>query len=70
MGVELAIGSTCLFGFPGTYIISQEVVTSLSQNESEKQFLTKRILPKMLIAGFTTVTVASVILAGFIVKMF
>ncbi len=68
--LSLAIGSTCLFGFPGTYIISQEVAASLSQNESEKQFLLKRILPKMLIAGFTTVTVASVILAGFIVKMF
>lgn len=66
--VCLAVGSTCLFGFPGTFIISQEVAESQAANAQEKEFLVKRILPKMLIAGFTTVTIFSVILAGVIVK--
>jgi len=67
--VCLAIGSTCLFGFPGTYFISQEVADSLATNKEEREFLIKKILPKMLIAGFTTVTIFSVVLAGFIVKL-
>ncbi|MFA6506848.1 MAG: hypothetical protein WCT14_12140 [Treponemataceae bacterium] len=67
--MALAIGSTCLFGFPGTYIISQEVAGSQSNTPEEKELILKHILPKMLVAGFTTVTIASVILAGFIVKL-
>ena len=67
--ISLAIGATCMFGFPGTYIISQEVAESQSQTPEEKEYLLKLILPKMLIAGFTTVTIASVVLAGFIVKL-
>lgn len=66
--LSLAIGATCMFGFPGTFIISQEVATSQSSNQEEKEYLLKRILPKMLVAGFTTVTIGSVILAGVIVK--
>jgi hypothetical protein len=67
--MSLAIGSTCLFGFPGTYIVSQEVAESQSKTPEEKEHILKHILPKMLVAGFTTVTIASVILAGFIVKL-
>ena len=67
--LSLAISATCLFGFPGTYIISQEVAESQSDNDEEKEFLLKQILPKMLVAGFTTVTIASVILAGIIVNL-
>ncbi len=67
--ISLAISTTCLFGFPGTYIISQEVSESISENDEEKEFLLKQILPKMLVAGFTTVTIASVVLAGIIVKL-
>ncbi len=67
--LSLAIGTTCLFGFPGTYIISQEVAESQSENDEEKEYLLKQILPKMLVAGFTTVTIASVLLAGVIVNL-
>ncbi|MFW5807167.1 MAG: hypothetical protein ACOCWU_05815 [Spirochaetota bacterium] len=67
--LSLAISTTCLFGFPATYIISEEVSESQSRNGEEKEFLIKQILPKMLVAGFTTVTIASVILAGIIVNL-
>ncbi|NLY67784.1 MAG: hypothetical protein GX069_09510 [Tissierellia bacterium] len=68
--MSIAIGSSALFGFPGTYIISNEVATANAKNEEEKQMILAEILPKMLVAGFITVTIASVILAGVMAKMF
>ncbi len=62
--MSTAIGSTCLFGFPGTFIVTHEVVGSLAENEAEKKIMLDSILPKMLIAGMVTVSVASVIFAG------
>lgn len=68
--MSIAIGSSALFGFPGTYIISNEVATANAKNEEEKKMILAEILPKMLVAGFITVTIASVILAGVMAKMF
>ena len=67
--MSLSIGITALFGFPGTFIISKEVANAEGKTEEEKQFILNEILPKMLIAGFVTVTIASVVLAGIMVKM-
>jgi len=66
--LSLAIGVTCMFGFPGTFIVAQEVCQAVSDTPEEKEFLLSRLLPKMLVAGFTTVTIASVVLAGVLVK--
>lgn len=66
--LSMAIGVTCMFGFPGTYIVSNEVCHAIGETSEEKEFLLSRILPKMLVAGFTTVTIASVVLAGVLVK--
>ena len=62
--VAMAVSSTCLFGFPGTYIVCNEVSTVIAANEEEKKYIMNGILSKMLIGGFTTVTIGSVILAG------
>ncbi|NPV69119.1 MAG: hypothetical protein HPY55_00555 [Firmicutes bacterium] len=67
--MSLAIGSTCLFGFPGTFVVSQEVARAVAGNDEERQYILDHILPKMLVAGFTTVTVASVVLAGIFAKL-
>lgn len=64
--MAMAVSITCLFGFPATFIISNEVSQSIAANEEEKKYVLDRILPKMLIGGFTTVTVGSVILAGYV----
>jgi hypothetical protein len=66
--LSIAIGISCMFGFPGTFIVSQEVCQAVSDTPEEKDFLLAHILPKMLVAGFTTVTIASVVLAGVLVK--
>lgn len=67
--MSLAIGVTALFGFPGTFIISNEVANAEGKTQEERKAILDEILPKMLISGFVTVTIASVLLAGFMVKM-
>jgi hypothetical protein len=62
--MSLAIGITTMVGFPGTFIVSNEVAKSYAQTEEERKFILDSILPKMLVAGFATVTVGSVIMAG------
>lgn len=60
----IAIGASALFGFPGTFIISNEVATAVSDDPEEQKLVLDQILPKMLVAGFITVSIASVVLAG------
>ena len=62
--MAIAIGASALFGFPGTFIISNEVANANGKTEEEKEAILGEILPKMLVAGFLTVTIASVVLAG------
>ncbi|MBL5767010.1 hypothetical protein B5V88_07435 [Heyndrickxia sporothermodurans] len=65
-GMSLAL--TAMFGFPADYILCQEVSRSVGRTEEEQQILLNELSPPMLIAGFTTVTVASVIIASILVK--
>ncbi|GIN86003.1 hypothetical protein J6TS2_23890 [Heyndrickxia sporothermodurans] len=65
-GMSLAL--TAMFGFPADYILCQEVSRSVGRTEEEQQALLNELSPPMLIAGFTTVTVASVIIASILVK--
>jgi hypothetical protein len=67
--IAMAISTTCLFGFPATYILSNEVSTAIAENEEEKKYVMSQILPKMLIGGFTTVTIGSVVLAGYLANV-
>jgi len=67
--LSLAIGVTCMFGFPGTFIISEEVAQAVSETDEEREHVLQIILPKMLVGGFTTVTIGSVFLASFLIKL-
>lgn len=67
--MAIAIGTTALFGFPGTYILSNEVANANGKTDEERKKILDEILPRMLVAGFATVTVGSVIMAGVMVKM-
>lgn len=60
---------TALYGFPADYILTHEAVKSVCKTDAEKEYVLEDMLPKMLVAGFTTVTIASVIIAGFFVKL-
>ncbi len=69
LNMAIAIGASALFGFPATYILSNEVARSNGSTPEEKKLILDIILPKMLVAGFVTVTVASVLLAGFMANL-
>ncbi|HBD64689.1 MAG TPA: hypothetical protein DC038_09665 [Clostridiales bacterium] len=70
MYMSIAIGMSALFGFPGTFILSNEVANANGKTEEERKMILDEILPKMLISGFITVTIASVVLAGSMSKLF
>lgn len=67
--MTVALGITCTFGFPTTMMVSQEVSQALGRSELERRALLNYFLPKMLVAGFITVTITSVLLAGAVVHM-
>ena len=65
--LAISLGLTCTFGFPTTMLMSQEVANAIGNTEEEKNALRNYLLPKMIIAGFVTVTIASVVVAGIVV---
>ncbi|WP_330948476.1 hypothetical protein [Virgibacillus sp. MG-45] len=64
----MPVALTALFGFPGDYILCEEVSRSTARNEKESSIIFNELLAPMLIGGFTTVTIASVVLAGILVQ--
>lgn len=62
--MSFAIGLNCLLGFPPNYILSVEAINAVAENQEERDFLMETITPTMLVGGFTTVTIGSVILAS------
>ncbi|HYK73628.1 MAG TPA: hypothetical protein VEV44_11020 [Pseudoneobacillus sp.] len=65
--MAFAVSLTALYGFPADYIITNEVIKTLTDDEKERDVLTSKMLPPMLVGGFITVTIVSVILAGIFV---
>jgi hypothetical protein len=65
--MSVAIGLTSLYGFPGTMILSQEAARGAGETPEEVAAIEHEILPKMIVAGFSTVTITSVIVTGIIV---
>jgi hypothetical protein len=65
--MAFAVSLTALYGFPADYIITNEVIKSLTEDEKEREILTSHMLPPMLVGGFITVTMVSVVLAGIFV---
>ncbi len=64
--ISCAIACTCMIGYPGTEILSNEAVAGMEGTEEEKAAALNFVLPKMIVGGFVTVTIASVAFAGVI----
>jgi hypothetical protein len=64
--MSIAIGLTALYGFPGTMILSQEAAKGAGETPDEVAAIEGEILPKMIVAGFSTVTITSVIVTSII----
>ena len=65
--MSVAIGLTSLYGFPGTMILSQEAARGAGESPEEVAAIEHEILPKMIVAGFSTVTITSVIVTSILV---
>lgn len=65
--MAFAVSLTALYGFPADYIITNEVIKALTTDDEEKDMLTSQMLPSMLVGGFISVTMVSVVLAGIFV---
>ncbi|MUK90538.1 hypothetical protein GMD78_19460 [Ornithinibacillus sp. L9] len=63
----MPVALTALFGFPGDYILCEEVARSIGRDKKEEKIIFNELLSPMLIGGFTTVTIASVVIAGILV---
>lgn len=73
MNLSFAVGLCCMLGYPVTYAVAMEVATGVSfgknYTEAQMQNITNYLLPKMLIAGVASVSVASVVLASYVAPM-
>jgi len=67
--MAFACSLTALYGFPADYIITKDVIDTLTDDAAEREALTAHLLPPMLVAGFVTVTMVSVVLAGLFVGL-
>ncbi|MHD0397050.1 hypothetical protein ACY2DA_04095 [Staphylococcus simulans] len=67
--MAFATALTALFGFPADYILTNEVVNNLTKDEKARHVLIDYMMPKMLVGGFATVSVASIIIASLFLKL-
>lgn len=61
---------TALYGFPFNAIITESLCEEVGKTKEEREFLMSRLFPSMIVGGFTTVTITSVVIAGIFSKMF
>lgn len=66
--VAVGVAVCQLLGFPATYLIVNEIINAVAENETEKKIISDLLMSKYLVAGFATVTTFSIIIAGFFVK--
>lgn len=67
--MAFAVSLTALYGFPPNYILTEECVKALAENPEEHEYLMSKLMPMMIVGGFITVTITSVIIAGIFVNM-
>lgn len=68
--MSLASALTALYGFPPNAVITENTCDALASNPEEKEFLMGHMMTPMIVGGFTTVTVTSVIIASIFAQMF
>lgn len=64
----MTVALTALFGFPGDYMLVQEVSRSVGRDERERAAIFDELVTPMLVGGFTTVTTASIVVASILVQ--
>ena len=67
--LAFANGLTALYGFPPNAIITENTCKALGETKEEFDYLMAEMYPSMIVGGFTTVTITSVIIAGIFAGM-
>jgi hypothetical protein len=67
--MAVAASLTALYGFPPNYVLTDEACKALAETPEEKTFLMDHMLPQMIVGGFVTVTITSVIIASLFIPM-
>ena len=67
--LAFANGLTALYGFPCDAIITENTVNSLTSDPDERGYLMSKMFPSMVVGGFITVTITSVIFAGYFARL-
>lgn len=62
--LSIAMMVTALFGFPGTFLISQEISKAVGSNDEETKIVLDYLMPKLVIGGIVSVSVVSGLIAG------
>ena len=65
-----AITLNAYLGFPVNVMITNEAVENTTEPGEERAIVSAELMPQMLVASFVSVTIVSVIIAGFIVTRF
>lgn len=68
--LAMANGLTALYGFPPNAIITENTCKALGENQEEVDYLMSEMYPSMIVGGFTTVTITSVVIAGLFTNLF
>lgn len=68
--LAFANGLTALYGFPADAILTEMTCSSLADNDVERGYLMANIFPSMIVGGFTSVTITSVLIAGYFATLF
>lgn len=67
--LALANGLTALYGFPCDAIITESTCNALTDDPDERGYLMSKMFPSMIVGGFVTVTITSVIFAGYFAEL-
>jgi hypothetical protein len=67
--MAVATSLTALYGFPPNYVLTEEAAKALAETPEEKQYLMDAMLPQMIVGGFVTVTITSVVVAGIFINL-
>ena len=68
--LALSTSLTALYGFPPNAVLTESICKALAENDEEMDYLMGELMPPMLVGGFTTVTIASVFIAGIFANFF
>lgn len=67
--MSFAIGLNSMIGFPLNMMLAQDIIDFMAASPEENKLLNQQLTSKMVIAGFTSVTLLSTIVAGLLVDL-